>query len=357
MPVIQIIVWGCSDMAKERARFLDMFKVMLVVGMVLCHVIQLTGPRGKGLPFGIAQFINLITFSGFLFCFGFAVGIAYFGKTKRQVRRNFAINCSKALAAFYISGIAYETLLSSSSFNLKVLLQILVFYHLPGYSEFLASFFALDLLTWVFFNQLKALSQSKPAIVVFVLISLAATFLPYQLVQPNQLGILIGSTHVITFPVLQYFGYYIMGIYFQQHKVVLNKIFLPIAILCSALFVGYVIWVKDVPGRFPPSIFWIVGAAGFLYGYYLLARKISSVIKKDNPLYFIGENTLFFLVLSNLIIFAIRAASPIRFNLPASFLMDAVILLFCYMVIYLIRRAQKMLALHGAPYADKTRAK
>lgn len=58
-----------------RSSALDIFKGLLVFGMILAHVIQILGGRNNYLLTAISNYINLISFSGFLFAFGYAQAI------------------------------------------------------------------------------------------------------------------------------------------------------------------------------------------------------------------------------------------------------------------------------------------
>ena len=53
-----------------RAADLDLLKTLLVWGMITAHCIQLLALRPKPPALVISDFINLITFSGFMFAFG-----------------------------------------------------------------------------------------------------------------------------------------------------------------------------------------------------------------------------------------------------------------------------------------------
>lgn len=330
-------------MKKERERSIDLFKILLVLGMVLCHCIQLIGHSSR-ISTAASVFINLVTFSGFLFCFGYAISIAYLGKNRGQVYKKLIKNCIKLLAVFYISGIGFEILVSKN-FSLFELIKIILLFRIPGYSEFLAGFFALNFLTLIFFNQFKKILSNKIYFIIVLVVSLIANFIPYNYIWPNQIGLIVGSTKFASFPVLQYLSYYILGAYFQKNKVKFNLKYFMASIISTLIFVSYVFIYKKLPLRFPPSIFWILGGAGFLYVYYIFSIYVSNKIKKlnklyVNKLYFIGENTLYFLLGSNLIIFLLKYN-----NLKMSFILciiaDIVIILVSYIIIYVCKRALK----------------
>lgn len=53
---------------RKREKGIDLFKAILVIGMILGHVFQLLA-RNNQITNLIIKYINLISFSGFLFCF------------------------------------------------------------------------------------------------------------------------------------------------------------------------------------------------------------------------------------------------------------------------------------------------
>lgn len=327
-------------MTHERNRSIDMFKAILVIGMILCHCIMLLKVYGVK-SYILTEYFNVITFSGFLFCFGYAVGIAYLPKNKKYVSKKLARNCLKTLVAFYISGLGYQFLIQKD-FSLISISKLVILDLMPGYSEFLAGFFVLNLLTLIFFNQLKRIVKSKMTVLGIIFLSLISTQIPYDHVPTLQIGLLIGSTKFSSFPIIQYLGYYLLGMYFQQYKVKFNYKFVIVSILCSIIFLQYVIANHIPPTRFPPSLRWIIGASGVLYGYYSISIWLSKKIKSNNCIYLIGEKTLYFLVISNLMIFTFRGIFNFQVNTTQTFFLFIAILVLCYLVSHFVSLAQNM---------------
>ena len=56
---------------KERNQEIDIMKGLLTLAMILCHCLQFFGKEDAGIEKILVNVINLTTFSGFLFCFGF----------------------------------------------------------------------------------------------------------------------------------------------------------------------------------------------------------------------------------------------------------------------------------------------
>lgn len=102
-------------MQKRRNLELDLFKLLLVVGMIAAHVFQLlhNGKSNGSMIWMFSTYINAITFSGFLLAFGCATQLAYLRKTKDKILRGKLMrNGIRLLIAFYISGLAYTFFVS-----------------------------------------------------------------------------------------------------------------------------------------------------------------------------------------------------------------------------------------------------
>lgn len=299
--------------------------------MIFCHCIMLLHIYNLK-TYIVFEYFNVITFSGFLFCFGYAVGIAYLGKSRKSIMKKLIKNCFRTLCAFYISGLGFEFLVNKN-FSMDTILNVLLLNHMPGYSEFLAGFFVLNLLTLIFFNQFKQLLSSKLLVFLALIVSLLATQIPYEKVPTIQLGLIIGSTKFASFPIVQYFGYYLLGAFFQQYKIKFKVSYTLVALICSAIFFQYVFAYHMAPLRFPPSLQWIIGGAGVLYGYYGLSIWIANRLKKSNSIYFIGEKTLQFLVISNLLIFMLKGLFNLQINIIFCLLVTIIIILVSYAMI------------------------
>jgi len=106
--------------------------------------------------------------------------------------------------------------------------------------------------------------------------------------------------------------YFVLGIYFAKNRPAFKVLHLVVASLATMPFVIYLIQGK-YPSRFPPSVPWILGAMLFLYGYYHLAGAVSGS-KYMEWLAAIGRNSLFYLLVSNIIIFALKSSGFYRIS-------------------------------------------
>src|SRR5437868_1945961 len=91
----------------SRVAAIDYMKSFLIIGMILGHTIQFlnTGSNSmvNSLLTRFSGYINLVTFPGFLFCFGYACYVAYLQKENKEVRLKIFKTAIKILLAYYIS--------------------------------------------------------------------------------------------------------------------------------------------------------------------------------------------------------------------------------------------------------------
>ncbi len=289
-----------------RSSALDVFKGLLLFGMILAHIIQILEITNNSLLNAVSKYINLISFSGFLFAFGYGNYFAYFSKDFRSCKLRMLNTSFKILIAFYISGIAFRTLFEKKAIHLLDILKIILLIDIPGYSEFLASFAVITLLAIILFKPIQIIIEDKKYFLLTNILLLLTTYIPYQWININQIGLLIGTNKFYCFPVIQYSPFYLVGIYFARHKIKYSKITLILSSVFTLSFILYLIYHHKLPNRFPPSLFWIIGSCFFLYIYFIASNLLSSKLKKIEFLEKPGRNVLFYLLSSNIFIFAIH---------------------------------------------------
>lgn len=323
---------------RTRDLSVDYFKGLLVIGMVYTHFLQFFSDESIfASVYYSNQFFNLITFSGFVFCFGYVNQLAYYQKSLQSVYRKMLVTGLKTLVAFYLSGLAFQIYVGNQPLTFETIRPILYLEVIPGWSEFLVSFSLIILLGLVLFKGIIWLSN-KPALFWTVcLLLLATTFINYSLVTIPQLGLLVGTSSFPTFPVIQYLPFYLIGVYFAKHGIGFHWKYLLGSLVGTAIFVFYLVSNNfELPSRFPPSIYWIVGPALILYLYYLLSKVLGRFEKGLGLLRMMGENVLLYLLLSNIFIFSLDNALGIYFMVgPWKGLFCTFILLL--VITYLIR--------------------
>ncbi|MBO7747965.1 hypothetical protein I8J29_27610 [Paenibacillus sp. MWE-103] len=292
---------------RKRESAIDLFKGLLVLGMVYGHTLQFFSdqriyPNGQT----VIDFINLITFSGFVFSFGYVSQLAYYRKTFREAAPRMLSAAAKTLGAFYVSGLAYRLFIDGRVLSWANVKPVLLLNDMPGWSEFLWSFTYLMVLGLALFVPLKALTARRWTGFAAAALLLLTTYLPYGSVHVMKLGPLIGTRDFASFPVLQYFPYYLVGMLFARHRIVRDWRVLAGAALATGAFLWK--WLADgaLPERFPPSVWWILGAALPLYGYYLLARLMERTPAPFAAFDAMGRNVLWCLVMSNLLLFSLK---------------------------------------------------
>jgi hypothetical protein len=294
-------------MNKERDDSIDIFKGLLVIGMVYCHILQFfSDPQVFTGAQRVIDVVNIVTFTGFVFSFGYVSQLAYYNKPFKVVYGRMLSTALKTLVAFYISGTYYRLFLDRKPLTWSTVKPILILQDIPGWSEFLISFSLIMLVGLVLFKPLTWLVERKFTFWVVVVLLLITTYLPYDKVTINQLGLLIGTRKFASFPVLQYFPYYLIGMYAARYKLFWNWKFFLGSLVSSGTFVAYVLVKHGVPERFPPSIYWILSSSFLIYVYFLVAKMLATRLRYTNFLLVLGQNVLLYLLLSNIMIFTLK---------------------------------------------------
>ena len=292
----------------KREYSIDIFKGLLVIGMILVHIMQFfsdvsVSPSIKY----VMDFGNLVTFSGFVFCFGYAVQLSYLEKDLENVYLKLINNAVKAVCAFYISGIAFKVFIENNPITWDTFTGVLILRDMPGWSEFLASFAYFNLITVILFLPFKKLLKNKTQFWLLFFILFLTCFLPYEKITINQIGVLIGTRNFACFPVLQYMPFYLLGMYFKKYNIGFDIRLLVGATALSAVPIYKYITINMLPGRFPPSVGWIIMPMLILYLYYLLTKLLEKYFSLLYPIIILGQNVLFSLVISNLLIFTLKS--------------------------------------------------
>jgi hypothetical protein len=285
-----------------RAAYLDLFKTLLIYGMVSTHVVQLLAARPPRWLVGYTDFINLITFSGFMLAFGLGVGLST-REGRSLVERLTPV--LMLLAATYISSLAFVILVDERPLAPALLTDLFSLRVLYGWSEFLASFFTLYLLIALARPLLILLAANVWILAAVVTLCLVATLVTASIDLPL-LATLVGTTNYASFPIIPYLPWFLVGIHISRRGGGTNVIEWLLAAWATAAFGWVLVRTGGLPQRFPPSALWIVGAALPLALYLAVSRF--TVPRLTIPAFLLapGRHVLASLVVSNLVIFAIR---------------------------------------------------
>lgn len=320
---------------RNRDITLDLMKSLLVIGMITAHVVQLCYVGGSKLVALFSLFINVVTFSSFMFCFGCASWLAYFRKyqEKAQIKGKLFRNFIRLLICFYISGYGFLWLVDSD-FSLSTAAKVLVLWKIPGYSEFLLSFAFLNIVIYGLYRIIRSTIVNKYKMGGVIFFSLLSTFMPYGLIIIPVLGVFVGSTKFACFPILQYFPFFLVGLYCQRFGKFGSKKLWLLACLSTLSSFIYILFTCQIPVRFPPSLFWILWASAFTLLYYQISSVMGGWMKNSRCRILadvFGAYTLDYLVISNLMIFALRNVCGKTFEWYECCLWTFIILVVCYL--------------------------
>jgi Protein of unknown function (DUF1624). len=85
---------------KQRFHDIDFLKTIFVCGMIIVHVYQLCCVETNKLMDLFSLYINVITFSGFFFVFGYLFNNIYFKKEKGESFAKFEKKLHKIIVLF-----------------------------------------------------------------------------------------------------------------------------------------------------------------------------------------------------------------------------------------------------------------
>lgn len=243
-------------------------------------------------------YVNLTTFSGFLFCFGYVCWKAYIEKERENMAKRIGKGALKSLLAFYICGIGFYANGTVQNWERVIFLQII-----PGMTEFLFSFCLMYIMVLIFRKRLKKLSWGNG--IVISMISLAATAVfPFESITSPVMGSVFGTTAYCSFPLMAYLVYFITGILLAKYGIIFDKWLFLLTCSSTGTFFAFCRIQGTLPRRFPPTVWWVLGGNLFVYLYYCMFKLIAWKGKSIKPFVFIGKYTLVFLVVSNLLLFA-----------------------------------------------------
>ncbi|UOQ86808.1 acyltransferase family protein [Gracilibacillus salinarum] len=313
----------------NRDRSIDYFKGLLVIGMVYAHVLQFFSDSTLYPSTSIiTSFFNLITFSGFVFCFGYVGQLAYYRKPFASVYKKMLMTGLKTLVAFYLSGVAFQLYVEGQPLNFDTILPIVLLQIIPGWSEFLVAFALIIVIGVVLFHGFVWLSERPVLLWTTAVILLSATWMDLSQVESSVIGLIVGTDQFPTFPVLLYMPFYLIGIYFAKYPIGFRWKYLLFSMLGTSLFVYFLASHHfQLPDRFPPSVYWITGPTFFLYIYFVISKRLNEWTNGLKFLRIIGENTLFYLLMSNIFIFSLDHAMPLFITGPWSGFFFTVIIL------------------------------
>ncbi len=324
-------------MISNKDLAIDKLKGILVILMILSHIYEYKFFPIKFISNFLTTYINLITFSGFMFCFGYVCYISYINKNIKtnQLRKKLLSNFFKLLIVYYISSIMY-LLLVDNNFSIQSILKIILFIKLGMFSEFLLSFAFIYIFILLFYPFFKHINNNK--IILLIIISLLSSFIYIPSCNYHLIGVFFSIKKIFSFPIIQYSSFFLIGIYFAKNNIIYNNKIMLISIIGTISYMLYFAINHNLPSRFPPSLFWITGSFFFIYINYLFCKKDKN---KNTVLELIGNNSLLCLLISNIIIFITKRISII-FNIQNyNLIINFFLILLCFITIKLFSQKVK----------------
>lgn len=301
-----------------RDRSVDLQRGILVVLMLYAHLLQFFGDlqRFPSIHFWVMG-ISLLTFPAFVFCFGRTAALAYLKKPFRQALPRMGRTLLRCLAAFYVSGAAFRVLREHRPLEAETLRGILLLSDIPGWSEFLIAFALLMLSAILLFPLLRQLARRRWLWLPLSLPCALCCFLPYNRVTLPQLALLVGGKDLVTFPIVQYFPFFLAGVAYADASFRERLGMGGVSLIFSAA--GFVWYVRHhaLPNRFPPHWAWIVLPC---FAIALLTAVCHGLCRLPGEKYWLpveglrrmlshfGGASLYYLAGSNLVLFTLAGA-------------------------------------------------
>lgn len=295
----------------KRDRAIDYEKGVIVLLMVWDHVLAYFGNSGAHPEqSAIMMAICSMAFSTFVFAYGRSVFLAYYSRDFKTAAPRMLGSAARSYLAFCISGIANNVLCQGKDFSRNVVKKVVLLKDIPSMSEFLVAFAILAVVALALYVPMKKLLEHRRAFCTAAALLLLSTFIPYDQIMNVRLGLLIGSKRFYLFPVLQYFPLFMAGLYVGKYGMNKKLAWFGLATALTSVSTIYTA-VHGQPERFPPTLLWIIMPSLGIVLLDRLAQQLSRwtdakpwAAKLMSPVENMGRNSLYYLVTSNLLLFA-----------------------------------------------------
>ena len=283
---------------------IDVIKGLFVWNMIWAHTTGYTDARQSLFADVIWNIYILVTFSGFIFCMGYIMQTSYFAQEKPPVSKMLR-STWRTLIGYYMAALGYFWIYQGE-FSWETTTSVLLLRRFGSISEFLLPFALIPLVTILLTAPLKKyILSSERNLFVAVFLLVMTSFLPTEWVKSPYLALLLGGPQgSIYYPVLQYYAFFLLGAYYASHKVKVGTGHLLVSVFALTVFVAcYILGLTF--SRFPPSLGWIVLGGGGFFLWYWVSERLAQWRPAAQILAPIGANSLFFFVVSDLLIFGI----------------------------------------------------
>ena len=295
----------------------DLFKGLLTLLMVYCHVLQFFGDEMLSPAVRYwTELANLTVFPGFLFAFGRNTARACLSRPFRQSAPKLGLNALKIFGVFVLSGLSFRVLRENKPFAAGTVRSVLLLEDIPGWSEFIAAFALYSLLALILFYPLRCMMDKPQMMIPVAAACLLCCFLPYSHFLDPRLSLFIGGLRFAYFPVVQYAPYFLAGMLYQGRRWK-PWVWPTAAAALSGLGLLWALWLDGMPSRFPPDIGWVLLGAFPVAAFVLLSMGLEWLACQKTsvkgmtlhslfrPLAGMGRSSLFYLLSSNLVLFTL----------------------------------------------------
>jgi len=290
----------------QRDRSIDIWKGLLVFIMVWAHVIQLMGDRNYfRIQREISDFVDVSTFSSFFLSFGYVTYLSYF--SRRINLWKIGASFLKIIVAYFLLSFIIQLLITPEIDTTKMVFDILSFNTMTIYTEFLPAFALALLLGALLAKPFDRMLQSPGHLFIFSTLFLLTAFIPDNYFKSPQVGLFLGAagSDMRSYPLVEYMPLFLLGVYLARDQIKYHRLWFMIGALGVAAFYMYRI-VLGSPERFPPSFEWVFFSMFFAISGYQIVRLIQLPAVFSDYFSVIGANTLFFFVVSTILIIILQ---------------------------------------------------
>lgn len=307
-------------MAQSHRRIytFDLLRGIAVLAMILAHSVYFFYNRDGDFLLSLEGFGNTVSFVTFLLVSGAVVSVAYASghqtdgkiKRKRVLTRVFLLLLAYYLLALFLTG---ANIWRAEGFaRISLILDILSFRHLPGFTEYFPPFIFYSALLVAVPNLFLSASRTLSRVILASTVSLLAGWALYHVpvgsVAQPWVALLAGAKGLYRFPLLQYLPVFLFGLYWG-HRTLMDESLRAKGMLCFRLFCFFALVVAaawlgshlfgwplaDTFSRWPPSIPFLslgLGFAFFIASLLYALRQLRHVALLRDLLLLFGQNAL-----------------------------------------------------------------
>jgi peptidoglycan/LPS O-acetylase OafA/YrhL len=341
-----------KDGKHNRDHSLDVLRGMAVLFMVIAHVNAVFYRQPGTILDTFTWWGVTICFSVFLFVSASVFGLKA-AKKKMSVERTL-FRSATLLLVYYAMAAFLTAIDTSTGLSVGTLADIVIFKHIPEYTEFLIPFIMYP----VFLLPLRSfLPQAKKQTLSVLIGSLGIYFISIGLYLADWggeyanivKGLLVGDGDLHRFGILSYLPVFATGFLWgtmigepaeKKAEVARNSFFAGIFIFILLTAGNLSVW-----DRYPPSLIFLLYGITFSFGGILAYPFIKKFKLVHTSLVFLGQNALAFYVYHILFLLTLsRITKEIPLPELSTIILYIVTLFACTIVIYTVQEVQKALS-------------